>query len=155
MCEYTPPYTPQDITGAFEKSQVSIGATTWTLQFTLNVSDAALDPSTVQTWDHFTAISATTNQKTITLTLRQFDDQRLDVECTNYEVTIPRHALTTTNGDTNANPISGNFEVVGCDKTTDPQDSNPQNQDEENKPKYENTIKQDNFYLSLYDTDEK
>lgn len=154
-CQYNTPYTPQDISGAFEKSQVSIGATTWTMRVTLNMTGAILDPNSIQTWDQFTAVDSTTNDKTVTLTLRQFDDQRLDVECTNYEVTIPRHALTTTNGDTNPNPISGNFEVVGCQNSnTDPQDPSSQNEDE-NNPKYENTIKENNFYLSLYDTDEK
>lgn len=156
LCEYPPPYTPQDITASFEKSQVSIGATTWTLRFTLNVADASLDFNNIQTWNKFKAISATTNDKTITLTLRQFDDQRLDVECTNYEVTIPRRAIVTPQGDTNPNPISGNFEVVGCQNfNTDPQDPNSQNEDKNNQPKHENTIKEDNFYLSLYDTDEK
>lgn len=151
MCEYTPPYTPQDITASFEKSQVSIGATTWTLRFTLNVADASLDFNNIQTWNKFKAISATTNDKTITLTLRQFDDQRLDVECTNYEVTIPRRAIVTPQGDTNPNPISGNFEVIGCiEKPKDDTENT-----EEEKPKHENTIKEDNFYLSLYDTDEK
>lgn len=115
MCQYPPSNTPQDITGSFEKSQVSIWATTWTIKFILNVPNATLDPSTIQTWNKFTAVDSTTNDKTLTITLRQFDDQRLDVECANYEITIPRHALTTTNGDTNPNPISGNFEVVGCD----------------------------------------
>lgn len=155
MCQYPPTHIPRDITGAFEKSQVSIGATTWTVRFNLNVTGAILDPSTIQTWDQFTAVDSTTNDKTLTITLRQFDDQRLDVECTNYEITIPRHALITTNGDTNPNPISGNFEVVGCQNNTDPQDANSQNQDEEIQPKHENTIKESNFYLSLYDTDEK
>ena len=121
MCKYAPPYTPQNIEGAFEKSQVSIGATTWTLRFNLNVTGATLDSSTIQTWNRFTAVSATANEKTLTLTLRQFDDQRLDVECTNYEVTIPRRAILTPQGDTNANPITGNFEVLGCEKKPDPQ----------------------------------
>lgn len=114
-----------------------------------------LDISKIYIWNQFTPINATTNGKIITITLRQFDDQRLDVECTNYEITIPRHALTTTNGDTNPNPISGNFEVIGCQNNTDPQDANSQNQNEESQPKHENTIKESNFYLSLYDTDEK
>ena len=150
-CKYVPPYTPQNIEGAFEKSQVSIGATTWTLRFTLNVTGATLDPSTIQTWNRFTAVSATANEKTLTLTLRQFDDQRLDVECTNYEVTIPRRAIVTERGDTNANPITGNFEVVGCEKTPDLQN---QENSENIEKKSESTIKQDNLYLSLYDIDE-
>ena len=29
--------------------------------------------------------------------MKQFDDKRLDVECTNYELTIPKNALTTSN----------------------------------------------------------
>ena len=150
-CKYAPPYTPQNIEGAFEKSQVSIGATTWTIRFNLNVTGATLDPSTIQTWNRFTAVSATTSEKTLTLTLRQFDDQRLDVECTNYELTIPRRAILTERGDTNANPITGNFEVVGCKETPDVQ---PQENTENTEKKHENTIKQGNLYLSLYDTDE-
>lgn len=160
-CEYSQNNSPQDITGAFEKSQVSIGATTWTVRFNLNVPGANLDPSTIQTWDQFTAVDSTTNDKTVTITLRQFDDQRLDVECTNYEVTIPRHALTTTNGDTNPNPISGNFEVVGCDGLPPTNGSWSLNVnigsgtlDVTPKPEHKNTIKENNFYLSLYDTDE-
>ena len=151
MCKYAPSYTPQDVTGSFKKSQVSIGATTWTLDFSLNVTGATLDTSLVQTWNRFTAVSYTTNDKTLTLTIRQFDDQRLDVECTNYEVTIPRRAILTPQGDTNANPIIGNFEVVGCEKKPDPQ---PQENSENTEKKSENTMKQDNLYLSLYDTDE-
>lgn len=151
MCQYPPPYVPQDVTGAFKKSQVSIGATTWTIDFTLNVTGATLDPSTIQTWNRFTAVSATSNKETLTLTLRQFDDQRLDVECTNYELTIPRYAIMTERGDTNENPITGNFEVVGCEKKPD---SQPQEISENTEKKSENTIKQDNLYLSLYDTDE-
>nr|DAR14680.1 MAG TPA: hypothetical protein [Inoviridae sp.] len=112
MCQYPQPYVPQNIEGAFEKSQVSVGATTWTIRFNLNVTGATLDTSLVQTWNRFTAVSATSNEKTLTLTLRQFDDQRLDVECTNYELTIPRYAIVTERGDTNENPITGNFEVV-------------------------------------------
>lgn len=151
MCEYPPPYVPQDIQGAFKKSQVSIGATTWTIDFTLNVTGATLDPSNIQTWNRFTAVSATSNKETLTLTLRQFDDQRLDVECTNYELTIPRHSIFTERGDTNENPITGNFEVVGCKETPDVP---PQENSENTEKKSENTIKQDNLYLSLYDTDE-
>lgn len=151
MCKYAQTYNPQDVTGAFKKSQVSIGATTWTIDFMLNVTGATLDTSLVQTWNRFTAVSYTTTDKTLTLTLRQFDDQRLDVECTNYEVTIPRRAILTPQGDTNANPITGNFEVVGCEKKPDPQ---PQENWENTEKKHENTMKQDNLYLSLYDTDE-
>ena len=151
MCQYPPPYVPQDIQGSFEKSQVSIGATTWTLRFNLNATGATLDPSTIQTWNRFTAVSATTSDKTLTITLRQFDDQRLDVECTNYELTIPRYAIVTDRGDTNENPITGNFEVVGCEKKPD---SQPQEISENTEKKSENTIKSDNLYLSLYDTDE-
>ena len=151
-CKYAPPYNPQNIEGAFEKSQVSIGATTWTIRFNLNVTGATLDTSTIQTWNRFTAVSATTSEKTLTLTLRQFDDQRLDVECTNYELTIPRRAILTERGDTNANPITGNFEVVGCEKTSVTKE---EKEDGKEEKKHENTIKQDNLYLSLYDTDEK
>lgn len=154
-CKYAPPYTPQNIEGAFEKSQVSIGATTWTIRFNLNVTGATLDPSTIQTWNRFTAVSATTSEKTLTLTLRQFDDQRLDVECTNYELTIPRRAILTERGDTNANPITGNFEVVGCEKTSVTKEEKEEKEDGKEEKKHENTIKQDNLYLSLYDTDEK
>ena len=152
ICQYAAAYTPQNIEGSFEKSQVSIGATTWTVRFNLNVTGATLDPSSIQTWNRFTAVSSTSNEKTLTVTLRQFDDQRLDVECTNYEVTIPRRALTTTQGDTNANPIIGNFEVVGCEKSSIEKE---EQQDEKEEKKHENTIKENNFYLSLYDTDEK
>lgn len=151
MCKYPPSYTPQDVTGAFKKSQVSIGATTWTIDFMLNVTGATLDTSLVQTWNRFTAVSYTTTDKILTLTLRQFDDQRLDVECTNYEVTIPRRAIVTPQGDTNANPIIGNFEVIGCEKKPDLQ---PQENSENTEKKQENTMKKDNLYLSLYDTDE-
>ena len=151
MCQYPQPYVPQNIEGAFEKSQVSVGATTWTIRFNLNVTGATLDTSLVQTWNRFTAVSATSNEKTLTLTLRQFDDQRLDVECTNYELTIPRYAIVTERGDTNENPITGNFEVVWCEKTPDVQ---PKENSENSEKKSESTIKQDNLYLSLYDTDE-
>ena len=139
------------MTGAFKKSQVSIGATTWTIDFNLNVTGATLDPSNIQTWNRFTAVSATSNDKTLTLTLRQFDDQRLDVECTNYELTIPRYAIVTERGDTNENPITGNFEVVGCKETPDVP---PKENSENTEKKSESTIKQDNLYLSLYDIDE-
>lgn len=163
MCEYTPPYTPQDITGAFQKSQVSIGATTWTIRVNLNVPNPNLDPSVIQTWNRFKAVSATTNEKTLEIVMRQFDDQRLEIEeCTSYELTIPRNALYTTEWDTNANPISWNFEVVWCDHSGLPINGSGSlnvnigsgSLDVTPKPKHENTIKEDNFYLSLYDTDE-
>ena len=38
--------------------------------------------------------------------MKQFDDKRLDVECTNYELTIPKNALTTSNGDKNDEAIT-------------------------------------------------
>lgn len=152
LCEYAPTYTPKNITGVFEKSQVSSGATTWNIRLTLNVPDVNVNTSSIQIWDHFEVVSATTLEKTLTLTLRQFDYDRLAVECTNYEVTIPKHALTTTQWDKNESPIIGNFEVTGCEKPTSPANNDNENN---NQPKHENTIKDNNFYLSLYDTDEK
>lgn len=149
-CQYPPTYTPQDITGYFTQTQVQSGATTWTMTLNVNLTGAILNPSSIQTWNHFTAISTQTDNKTITITFRQFDDQRLNVECNNYEVTIPKNAITTTQGDKNINLISGNFSVVGCPEKTD---TNTQ-ENTATGSIHENTIKKDNYYLSLYDTDE-
>lgn len=155
LCQYPPAYTPQNITGHIPTTQVNKWATQWNVELKLSITEASINTNQVQLWDKFTVVDASTNDRTITLSIRQFDDQRLDVECTNYELTIPANAITTPQGDTNANPITGNFTVVGCQNKTDPQDPNSQNTEEENGPKHENTIKENNFYLSLYDTDEK
>ena len=93
--------------------------------------------------------------------MKQFDDQRLELEeCTNYEITIPRDAITAqvqkrTGTETikNHNAITGNFTVQGCkEKPTDDENTGSGTTDQ---TKHENTIKENNFYLSLYDTDEK
>ena len=158
LCEYAPPYAPQDITGAFNQSQVSIGATTWTIRVNLNVTGATLDPSTIQTWNRFKAVSATSNEKTLEIVMRQFDDQRLNIEeCTSYELTIPRNALYTTQGDTNANPISGNFEVIWCQEkpTTENETENTWTwKIQEIQQKYTSTMNKDAFYVRLFDVDE-
>ena len=61
------------------------------------MTGAILNYNKIQTWEQFTPVSATTEDNRIIITFRQFDDQRLDVECTNYEYTIPREAIVTAN----------------------------------------------------------
>ena len=112
MCQYPTPYTPQDITGYIDNSTVQSGATTWNITLNVNMTGATLNINKIQTWNQFTIINAVTNEKQITITLQQFDGQRLSVECTNYELTIPKNAINTEKGDTNANPITGNFMVA-------------------------------------------
>lgn len=164
MCQYAPEW-PSEITGFFENSPtVQIWATTWTIKIKTNVENTFLDISKVQTWEHFRVTEYTTEWKDIIITMKQFDDQRLELEeCTNYEITIPRDAITAqvqkrtgTEIIKNHNAITGNFTVTGCQNSSNnPQDPNSQNPESENKSKHENTIKENNFYLSLYDTDEK
>lgn len=117
MCIYPTPHTPQDITGYIDNTTVQSGATTWNITVNLNLTGATLDINKIQTWNKFTPINATTNDNKITITLQQFDWQRLNVECNNYELTIPRGAITTNLQDTNANPITGNFTVAWCPPT--------------------------------------
>ena len=83
---------------------------------TLNTSieNAFLDISKIQTWNKFIPVSFYNQDKKIIITIKQFDDKRLDVECTNYELTIPKNALITSNGDKNDDAITGNFIVENC-----------------------------------------
>lgn len=88
--EIAPPHQPQDITGFFETTQVQSGATTWNITLNVNIEGVTLNYEKIQSWNRFTPISATTEGKKITITFRQYDDQRLSVDCNNYEITIPR-----------------------------------------------------------------
>ena len=72
----------------------------------LNLTGSNLNINKIQTWNKFTPVSVVTEDKKIIITLKQFDDKRLDVECTNYELTIPKNALTTENGDKNDEVIT-------------------------------------------------
>lgn len=132
MCEYpdipnlqpaiqpvilTPPEEkpkPQNITWYFETSKVNHGATTWTMTLNLNLTGSNLNINKIQTWNKFTPVSVVTEDKKIIITLKQFDDKRLNVECTNYELTIPKNALITSNWDKNDEAITGNFIVENC-----------------------------------------
>ncbi|MGP1582859.1 MAG: hypothetical protein ACTTH6_01340 [Candidatus Altimarinota bacterium] len=105
---------PQNITGFFETSKVNHGATTWTITLNTSIENAFLDISKIQTWNKFTPVSFYNQDKKIIITIKQFDDKRLDVECTNYELTVPKNALTTSNGDKNDEAITGNFIVENC-----------------------------------------
>lgn len=105
---------PQNITGFFETSKVNHWATTWTITLNTNIENAFLDMSKIQTWNKFTPVSFYNQDKKIIITIKQFDDKRLDVECTNYELTVPKNALTTSNGDKNNEAITGNFIVENC-----------------------------------------
>lgn len=154
MCQYAPEW-PSEITGFFENSPtVQIWATTWTIKIKTNVENTFLDISKVQTWEHFRVTEYTTEWKDIIITMKQFDDQRLELEkCTNYEITIPRDAITAqvqkrTGTETikNHNAITGNFTVQGCkEKPTADQNS---------QTGAISTIKDNGFYLSIFDIDE-
>ena len=89
-----------------------------------SIENAFLDISKIQTWNKFTPVSFYNQDKKIIITMKQFDDKRLDVECKNYELTIPKNALTTSNGDKNDEAITGNFIVENCSATpANPDDS--------------------------------
>lgn len=146
---------PQNIIGYFEASKVNHWATTWTISLNLNLTGAILNINKIQTWNKFTPVSAVTEDKKIIITLKQFDDKRLDVECTNYELTIPKNALTTSNWDKNDEGITGNFIVENCPQNrTPPTDWDDPIYQTGSTQKYKNTLKSENTYLSLYDTDE-
>ncbi len=146
---------PQNITWYFETSKVNHGATTWTMTLNTSIENAFLDISKMQTWNKFTPVSFYNQDKKIIITIKQFDDKRLDVECTNYELTIPKNALTTSNGDKNNEAITGNFIVENCPQNpTPPKDSDDNDSGTGSNQKYKNTLKSENTYLSLYDTDE-
>lgn len=158
-CIYPP--DPINIAWYIENTQVQSWSTTWNIKLYTNIDNPIIDISKIQTWNQFTPIISTTDNKIITITLRQFNDQRLSVECTSYELTIPRHTITTTNWDTNENSITGNFTVVWCENNNqgnqnqqdlNTQNNNEENQDQENQNK--STIKEDWFYISIFDTDE-
>ena len=159
MCQYAPEW-PSEITGFFENSPtVQIWATTWTIKIKTNVENTFLDISKVQTWEHFRVTEYTTEWKDIIITMKQFNDQRLELEkCTNYEITIPRDAITAqvqkrTGMETikNHNAITGNFIVENC-----PQNSNPPTDpdDQNSQTGAISTIKDNGFYLSIFDIDE-
>lgn len=105
---------PQNITWFFETSKVNHWATTWTITLNTSIENAFLDISKIQTWNKFIPVSFYNQDKKIIITMKQFDDKRLDVECTNYEITIPKNALTTSNGDKNDEAITWNFIVENC-----------------------------------------
>ena len=143
----------------------------------LNLTGAILNINRVQTWNKFNVVNSVTEDKKIiitlkqfddkrldveliirdnTLTLKQFDDKRLDVECTNYELTIPKNALTTANGDKNDEAITGNFIVENCPQNPNPQDPNNMNN---NDPFFTATsgsgLTQDATFVGILEKDEK
>lgn len=128
-CIYPP--DPINVTGYVENTQVQSWSTTFNLILNLNTTWATIDISKIQIWNQFTPINSVTQDNKIIITFQKFNWQRLDVECTSYELTIPRHTITTTNWDTNENSITGNFTVVGCNSNNTNQDT--QNQDWENQ----------------------
>ena len=141
----------QNITGFFETPKVNHWATTWTITLNTNIENAFLDISKIQTWNKFIPVSFYNQDKKIIITIKQFDDKRLDVECTNYELTIPKNALTTSNWDKNAEAITWNFIVENC-----PQNLNPPTEpdDQNSQTGAISTIKDNGFYLSIFDIDE-
>lgn len=147
---------PQNITWYFEISKVNHWATTWTITLNTSIENAFLDISKIQTWNKFTPVSFYNQDKKIIITIKQFDDKRLDVECTNYELTVPKNALTTANGDKNDDAITGNFIVENC-----PQNPNPQNpnQNNNNDPFFTATsgsgLTQDATFIGILEKDEK
>lgn len=122
----------------------------------LNLTGAILNINRVQTWNKFNVVNSVTEDKKIIITLKQFDDKRLDVECTNYELTIPKNAITTSNGDKNVEEITGNFIVENC-----PQNQNIQNpnQNNNNDPFFTATsgsgLTQDATFVGILEKDEK
>ena len=149
---------PQNITWYFETSKVNHGATTWTMSLNLNLTGATLNINKIQTWNKFNVVNSVTEDKKIIVTIKQFDDKRLDVECTNYELTIPKNALTTSNGDKNDEAITGNFIVENC--PTNPQNTNdPSNPNNTNNPFFEATsgsgLTQDATFVGIIEKDEK
>lgn len=143
----------QNITGFFETSKVNHGATTWTMTLNTSIENPFLDISKIQTWNKFIPVSFYNQDKKIIITIKQFDDKRLDVECTNYELTIPKNALTTSNWDKNDEAITGNFIVENCPQNPNPQ--NPTDPDDLNSQTGAiSTIKDNGFYLSIFDIDE-
>ena len=147
---------PQNIAWYFETSKVNHWATTWTMTLNLNLTGAILNINRVQTWNKFNVVNSVTEDKKIIITMKQFDDKRLDVECTNYEITIPKNALTTSNGDKNDEAITGNFIVENCPQNPNPQDPNNMNN---NDPFFTATsgsgLTQDATFVGIIEKDEK
>ena len=123
-----------------------------------NLTGATLNINKIQTWNKFNVVNSVTEDKKIIVTIKQFDDKRLDVECTNYELTIPKNDLTTSNGDKNDEAITGNFIVENC--PTNPQNTNdPSNPNNTNNPFFEATsgsgLTQDATFVGIIEKDEK
>ena len=121
----------------------------------LNLTGAILNINRVQTWNKFNVVNSVTEDKKIIINIKQFDDKRLDVECTNYELTIPKNAITTSNGDKNDEAITGNFIVENC-----PQNQNIQNPNQNNNnPFFTATsgsgLTQDASFVGILEKDEK
>lgn len=147
---------PQNIIGYFEASKVNHWATTWTMTLNLNLTGAILNINKIQTWNKFTPVSFYNQDKKIIITIKQFDDKRLDVECTNYELTIPKNALTTANGDKNDEAITWNFIVENCPKNANPQDpNNTNNNDSFFTATSGSGLTQDATFVGIIEKDEK
>ena len=148
---------PQNITGFFETPKVNHWATTWTITLNTSIENPFLDISKIQIWNKFTPVSFYNQDKKIIITIKQFDDKRLDVECTNYELTIPKKALTTSNWDKNDEAITWNFIVENCPQNPNPQNSN--NQNSNNDSSFTATsgsgLTQDATFVGILEKDEK
>ena len=148
---------PQNIIGYFEASKVNHWATTWTITLNTSIENAFLDISKIQTWKKFTPVSFYNQDRKIIITMKQFDDKRLDVECTNYELTIPKNTLTTSNGDKNDEAITWNFIVENCPQNPNPQNSNNQNSNNDSffTATSGSGLTQDATFVGILEKDEK
>ena len=148
---------PQNITWYFETPKVNHWATTWTITLNTSIDNAFLDISKIQIWNKFTPVSFYNQDKKIIITMKQFDDKRLDVECANYELTVPKNALTTSNGDKNDEAITGNFIVENCPQNPNSQNSNNQNSNNDSffTATSGSGLTQDATFVGIIEKDEK
>lgn len=144
----------------FETTEVQSWAVSWNMTLKGN-QPMEIDERTINIWNHFEIISSTPHNNDIILQIKQFDGQRLSVECASYELTVPPWAIMTQGvGWTNNSPISWSFTVTGCPNNT----QNPGQWENPNNPISNNhqqvnvntwsTLSSSGVYLSIIETDE-
>lgn len=160
-----------DITWSFDNAIINYWDINFRLTLTLSEEAEIIDLSKIQIWNRFKIVSQTRQNNIIYLDVKYFNDQRIEnIECNSYELNIPANNIkniNTTNNNLNyieiknKNSISWSFRIVNCPEE---QNQNTQNQDGENQDgenqntetenQNKSTIKENWFYISIFDTDE-
>lgn len=148
----------------FTPTEVQYWSTTWNL--TLHTTEkVTINEQLLQYWTHKFNIHQVVNSwdNMIVITMRPNNKDRLeDIECTAYNLTIPKNALTSTETQVkNTTDIIWEFRVTNCPtkpKNTDTTWTGTTTEDTtatgSTTPTYKSTIQEGNLYLSILDIDE-